>query len=332
MAGIDLDKIKADLNAKGYNQLDSRGDPKAWMRQQMGSLRPAMAGSEKKEEAHAVSDTAGKEEQEPAKEAPVDESQSTTEEPDVSLEETDTDEPLFEPFGLDEPEDMPSDQEPEMDGPSEDAQEMVSDADASAVPEPEPEPEKKPSEVRYERPEEPARAQPKREPTKPKAKALKPKDGSSVANSGDVLGTVQVPGFPKALMTYIRNQLPSATNNADALAAWAYAKSDKSMPVPDSIKRLSATYKGEQDVRLLQRMDATLDHISRTLLDMGKEHTNFELAVMYLVLERMNLVDDPSIEGFDVTIPGIEELRRLLHRQGLQVYRIDKDRKGRPMR
>lgn len=359
MAGIDLDKIKADLQSKGYTQADSRGDPRAWMMQQMGSFSSKPRQEEPKQE--AVQEPASVSADEPACQEPDSPAEPVAQKlqdasvPDIFPEEDEEPEdedsvPEDEPFGLDVPEDMQdvdtgpdtsalleeeeingtvSVQEetvqtqdmPKMDAAREPVRQEV--VQASSVPEPEPVKETR----SYQRPPETVQRT-RKEPVKPKAKELKTRDGSPA----DVMGTVQVPNFPKALMTWIRNEIPNATNNADALAAWAYAKSDKSMVVPDAIKRLSASYKGEQDVRLLQRMDATLDHMSRMLNDMGRDHTNFELAVMYLVLERMNLVDDPTLEGFDVMIPNIEELRRMLHRQGSQVYRIDKDRKGRPIR
>lgn len=174
-------------------------------------------------------------------------------------------------------------------------------------------------------PQEPARpARSKQAPVQPRQ--LKPRTKAQA----DALGTVQIPGFPKALMAMIRADLPAASNNTEALAAWVYVKSpEKIQDVPDNIKKLAGTFRGDQDIQFLKRIDSTLDHISRLLNDMGKDHTNFELALAYLIIERMNLIDQPNVEGFDVTLPNIEEIRRKLHRQGSQVQRWDKERQGR---
>lgn len=174
-------------------------------------------------------------------------------------------------------------------------------------------------------PPEPAKpVRQKQAPVQPRQ--LKPRTKAQA----DALGTVQIPGFPKALMAMIRADLPAASNNTEALAAWVYVKSpEKIQDVPDNIKKLAGTFRGDQDIQFLKRIDSMLDHISRLLNDMGKDHTNFELALAYLIIERMNLIDQPNVEGFDVTLPNIEEIRRKLHRQGSQVQRWDKERQGR---
>lgn len=339
----DLAKLQAEAGDR-----PARADASGWMAQQLAKDKAredeAMARLKESQEAQAAGphsedgpsvpedtgEASGPDEEAPSEDGAFDEFEDESEDDNVpeGLDSVDDefDGPPDEGL-LDGPEDIPQSQVAAQQGPAPEPagggeiEQTVHDTSEDDIIES--------SQVLLDEqtlpPPEPARpARQKQAPVQPRQ--LKPRTKAQA----DALGTVQIPGFPKALMAMIRADLPAASNNTEALAAWVYVKSpEKIQDVPDNIKKLAGTFKGDQDIQFLKRIDSTLDHISRLLNDMGKDHTNFELALAYLIIERMNLIDQPNVEGFDVTLPNIEEIRRKLHRQGSQVQRWDKERQGR---
>ena len=130
------------------------------------------------------------------------------------------------------------------------------------------------------------------------------------------------------LVAMARTQFPDAGNNTEAVAAWIYAKSDKTMDVPDSVKRLAATYTGDQMSNLVKDVSerlAVLD--SRTMkmqmLTDGRVQEMWYM-VAYLMLERMDALAK-SLPVFETLRSEVNsQFRKVRNRQqladGRQVY------------
>lgn len=159
----------------------------------------------------------------------------------------------------------------------------------------------------------------KKKPSGGKSQRSRSKRGRKpVADDFKEDGTIRV-DLPSKLVAMARTQFPDAGNNTEAVAAWIYAKSDKTMDVPDSVKRLAATYTGDQMSNLVKDVSerlAVLD--SRTMkmqmLTDGRVQEMWYM-VAYLMLERMDALAKTHMKDLDLSLPVFETLRSEVNSQ-----------------
>lgn len=120
--------------------------------------------------------------------------------------------------------------------------------------------------------------------------------------------TVTLHGIPAEVMTFLRNEVPGARNNTEALLAWIYIKSEGAVPVPEGAKELAHQY-SDHSVRL--------DEILKSLLLLNKQmrrviklQQDDQYRLAYLVAERMNLIKSPILEDLDLTSVEMDEFKR----------------------
>ncbi len=145
-------------------------------------------------------------------------------------------------------------------------------------------------------------------------------------------GTIRV-DLPSKLVTMARSQFPEASNNTEAVAAWIYAKSDKVMDVPESIKRLAATYTGDQMSNLVKDVSerlAVLDArtIKMQMLTDGRVQEMWYM-LAYLMLERMDALSKTHMKDLDLTLPIFDTLRAEVNGQFRKVRNRQQIQDGR---
>lgn len=125
--------------------------------------------------------------------------------------------------------------------------------------------------------------------------------------------------IPAELVAMCRGQVPEALNNSDAVAAWLYAKSDKTADVPEYIKKISLSYVGDQTTNILKDINENLAAMRQQnyrlgLLTDGRVQELWYM-VGYLMLERMDEIHSPSLPKLDLAIPVFDTLRDTLRTQ-----------------
>lgn len=125
--------------------------------------------------------------------------------------------------------------------------------------------------------------------------------------------------IPAELVAMCRGQVPEALNNSDAVAAWLYAKSDKTVDVPEYIKKISLSYVGDQTTNILKDINENLAAMRQQnyrlgLLTDGRVQELWYM-VGYLMLERMDEIHSPSLPKLDLAIPVFDTLRDTLRTQ-----------------
>lgn len=143
---------------------------------------------------------------------------------------------------------------------------------------------------------------------------------------------VQVAGFPANLMKMVRADIPSATNNQDALAAWVYLKSGRRAEVSDKIKTLAADYKGDAEESALNTILEKLTRVERMAYTSASAATDEYYMLMWLMLERMALINSPRLDTLDFMEGPFEQLRSSLRQCIQQVKNAQQLRDGRPYR
>lgn len=167
---------------------------------------------------------------------------------------------------------------------------------------------------------------------KPVQQSRKRRGRKGVAEDFKEDGTIRV-DLPAKLVAMARSQFPEASNKTEAVAAWMYAKSDKTMDVPESIKKLAATYTGDQMSNLVKDVSerlAVLD--SRTLkmqmLTDGRVQEMWYM-IAYLMLERMDALAKTHMKDLDLTLPVFETLRSEVNGQFRKVRNRQQIQDGR---
>lgn len=144
--------------------------------------------------------------------------------------------------------------------------------------------------------------------------------------------TVQIPGFPKSLMAMIRADIPAATNNQDALAAWVYIKSAGRADVDKPIKDLAKSYRGPAEEDILNTLLEKVTRIERASYVAANGVNDQHYLLEWLLLERMAAINSPRIDTIDFTQPAFEQLRAMLRVKLQQVKNMQQARNGRPIR
>lgn len=189
-------------------------------------------------------------------------------------------------------------------------QEFPDEPEVQEVPEPMPVPEEPKEQAPVSRPPVPRRV------SAPKAPAV----------------TVQIPGFPKSLMAMIRADIPAATNNQDALAAWVYVKSAGRADVDKPIKDLAKSYRGPAEEDILNTLLEKVTRIERASYIAANGVNDQHYLLEWLLLERMAAINSPRIDTIDFTQPAFEQLRAMLRVKLQQVKNMQQARNGRPIR
>lgn len=165
--------------------------------------------------------------------------------------------------------------------------------------------------------EEPAPKPYSPEAEKVKADAVRKKGQAGRNRSSD--STDCKVRIPAELVAMCRGQVPEALNNSDAVAAWLYAKSDKTVEVPEYIKKISLSYVGDQTTNILKDINENLAAMRQQnyrlgLLTDGRVQELWYM-VGYLMLERMDEIHSPSLPKLDLAIPVFDTLRDTLRTQ-----------------
>ena len=149
--------------------------------------------------------------------------------------------------------------------------------------------------------------------------------------SDNVDSRVQI---PLDLVNMCRGQIPEALNNSDAVAAWIYAKSDKTVDVPDYIKKISTSYTGDQTTNVLKDINDNLAAMRQQnyrlgLLTDGRVQELWYM-IAYLMLERMDEIHTPALSKMDLALPVFDTLRDMLRVQfATERNRINNSKKDR---
>lgn len=124
------------------------------------------------------------------------------------------------------------------------------------------------------------------------------------------------------LVAMCRGQIPEALNNSDAVAAWIYAKSDKTVDVPDYIKKIALSYVGDQTTNILKDINENLaamrtkSYNLQLLTDGRIQELWYMLA--YLMLERMDEIHSPQLSKMDFGIPVFDTLQDMTRSQAMR--------------
>lgn len=159
---------------------------------------------------------------------------------------------------------------------------------------------------------------PKRKPAGSKSCNKSKRGRKPVADDFKTDGTIRV-DLPSKLVAMARTQFPDAGNNTEAVAAWIYAKSDKTMDVPDSVKQLAATYTGDQMSNLVKDVSERLAVLDARTMKMqmltdGRVQEMWYM-VAYLMLERMDALAKTHMKDLDLSLPVFETLRSEVNSQ-----------------
>lgn len=210
--------------------------------------------------------------------------------------------------------------------------EEASAAEAPATPvaeQAEPEqkvPEQKVQEQKAPEPKAPDLKNVKNEAKKP-LKSVRPKDDNTQKVRIDL---------PRALARLAREQIPEADNNSDAVAAWIWAKCDRTVEVPQYIKELSSSYAGDKITERLKAMDETVSSLDRHfrasmgITDGRVQELWYMLA--FLMLERMGEIPSPVLEKLDLELPVFDTVREKVRQQTAMVRNRQSLRNGRNIR
>lgn len=125
--------------------------------------------------------------------------------------------------------------------------------------------------------------------------------------------------LPTSLVRMAAAQIPAASTNSEAVAAWLFAKSDQMVDVPDYIKELSRSCTGDQTVNILKDMNehmAAMDSRMRSFnaLSDGKMQELWYM-MAYLMLERMDELQSPAMAKLDLSLPVFDTLMGTLRQQ-----------------
>lgn len=125
--------------------------------------------------------------------------------------------------------------------------------------------------------------------------------------------------LPTSLVRMAAAQIPAASTNSEAVAAWLFAKSDQMVDVPDRIKELSRSCTGDQTVNILKDMNehmAAMDSRMRSFnaLSDGKMQELWYM-MAYLMLERMDELQSPAMSKLDLSLPVFDTLMGTLRQQ-----------------
>lgn len=125
--------------------------------------------------------------------------------------------------------------------------------------------------------------------------------------------------LPTSLVRMAAAQIPAASTNSEAVAAWLFAKSDQMVDVPDRIRELSKSCTGDQTVNILKDMNehmAAMDSRMRSFNALSDGKTQ-ELWYMmaYLMLERMDELQSPAMSKLDLSLPVFDTLMGILRQQ-----------------
>lgn len=124
------------------------------------------------------------------------------------------------------------------------------------------------------------------------------------------------------LVAMCRGQIPEALNNSDAVAAWIYAKSDKTVDVPDYIRKIALSYVGDQTTNILKDINENLaamrtkSYNLQLLTDGRIQELWYMLA--YLMLERMDEIHSPQLSKMDFGIPVFDTLQDMTRSQAMR--------------
>lgn len=231
-------------------------------------------------------------------------------------------EPAQEPEIVPEPEPVPQ---------AESAQEP----DAPAVPASEPEPQVQPPEQTSEPDDEipdggeeaPSFDQTDEVAKVPKRGRGRPRKGSSPSEG------IQIVGFPRSVMQAVRQAIPAATNNADALAAFCYIKLGAGAKVSPEIEELAASYNGDRSDEKVAR---DLSSVIRDIADMKEMLMSAELGVAYLTYARAGYEDADRVSAvtenpkdFNFLTGRMDSLLQGMRSTARDRLKYEADRRGR---
>lgn len=155
-----------------------------------------------------------------------------------------------------------------------------------------------------------------------RAKGRRKKPGRPVTKEKyDDSAAVRI-GLTPELVAMCRGQIPEALNNSDAVAAWIYAKSDKTVDVPDYIKKIALSYLGDQTTNILKDINENLaamrtkSYNLQLLTDGRIQELWYMLA--YLMLERMDEIHSPQLSKMDFGIPVFDTLQDMTRSQAMR--------------
>ena len=143
---------------------------------------------------------------------------------------------------------------------------------------------------------------------------------------------IQIKNFPRGLMSAVRSEFPTASNNTDALAAYVYTKTNVSgNGVPQNIKDLAATYDGNRAVENMEKRMSSLEKQVRDMMNLLKE---VELAISYVTFDRLGFRrDNPKdMRSVDFLENGVTDIVERLREQTNQLKQQENIKNGRPIR
>lgn len=164
-----------------------------------------------------------------------------------------------------------------------------------------------------------------------KNEAVRTKPAKMGRPSDNTESRVQI---PLDLVNMCRGQIPEALNNSDAVAAWIYAKSDKTTDVPDYIRKIAMSYTGDQTTNVLKDISENLAAMRQQnyrlgLLTDGRVQELWYM-IAYLMLERMDEIHTPALSKMDLALPVFDTLRDMLRVQfATERNRINNSKKDR---
>lgn len=143
--------------------------------------------------------------------------------------------------------------------------------------------------------------------------------------------TVQIPRFSREVMDFVRNELPDALNNQDALAAYVFIKSGGCIDVPDDIRQIAATYNGDRTIQNMEQRMISLEKNVKTLTSLMYE---IELALSSIIFDRYGFrrssPGDPR--SVDLLENGVLDIRERLREVTGEQRKRDNVKNGRPIR
>lgn len=148
--------------------------------------------------------------------------------------------------------------------------------------------------------------------------------------------TVQLPGFPRSLLDAILATIPSSCQltQAEAAAAWIYRKMGcpPGMGLSKKILDAADTIDMSADRDVLEELRKSVGSLRKTLLERDSREEIDHFMLEWIVLERMAMIESPSIEALDFTSRAFDKLRPALRREGAKAADLLRQRAGRPMK
>lgn len=144
--------------------------------------------------------------------------------------------------------------------------------------------------------------------------------------------TLRIPDFPASLMKMVRSEVRGSTNNSDALAAWVWVKSGRHEEVPERIRVLADSVETTAREDILTTLLEKTSRIERASLMSASAVSDEYYMLMWLMLERMAMINSPRLDTLDFTGQEFEQFRTTLKQRIENARNAQKIRDGRPYR